>query len=99
MYSVPFWYNDIQADEGTVVGIHISGDSGGEWSLRRQMSRWTIEESPCEGRGIIGLTEDTAWRFFTRSLPVESFKDKIQFSEESELLKRFLKVRAIMIND
>ena len=99
MYSVPFWYRDVQADDGTIIKIQITGDSGGEWSLTCLESQWVLEETSSESSNTIQLTEDVAWRFFTRSQPVESFRGKIQFSEDLELLRHFYQVRAIMIND
>ncbi len=99
MYSVPFWYRDVQAIDGTIIKIQITGESGGEWCLRRKESSWSLEELSSESSNTIQLHEDVAWRFFTRSLPVESFKDQIQFSNDSELLQSFYNVRAIMMND
>lgn len=99
MYSVPFWYKSVQADEGTAISIEISGDSGSHWLLSRQNSKWLIEEISAASPNVVSLTEDTAWRFFTRSLPVESFRDKIRLKGNLELLRHFFNVRAIMVND
>lgn len=99
MYSVPFWYESVRAEEGTTISIVITGDSGGRWLLSRQNSQWMIEESAEKSLNSISISEDTAWRFFTRSLPVESLKNKIQLNGDQELLRNFHNVRAIMIND
>jgi len=99
MYSLPFWYESIHAEEGTSMSIEILGDSGGLWILSREGSRWIIAKSSQESSNRISFTEDTAWRFFTRSLPVNSFLDKFQFTGDRELFDNFFNVRAIMIND
>ncbi|RDG33406.1 hypothetical protein DV872_04960 [Oceanispirochaeta sp. M1] len=99
MYSIPFWYRDIDAPDGCSLDINIKGESGGSWSLQRINSEWILKEEITESDMYITLSEDTAWRFFTRSSSVESFRNKVEMSTENELLKNFMNVKAIMIND
>lgn len=99
MYSVPFWYRDIIADEGSSLNIEITGRSGGNWSLQRIKSDWILTEEIIKTDLRITMTDDTAWRFFTRSNPLESFRNKVEMSIENDLLKNFMNVKAIMIND
>jgi Mycothiol maleylpyruvate isomerase N-terminal domain len=99
MYSTPFWYRDIEARDESSFNIEIIGESGGRWSLQRINSGWALNDKFTESELYITMREDTAWRFFTRSNPVESFRNKIEMSEDNELLRNFMNVKAIMIND
>ena len=49
--------------------------------------------------GIIELTDDTAWRFLTRSGPIEKIKNKINFLNDNEICRNFLNVKAILMKD
>ncbi len=101
IHAVPYWYSDQQADNGTRISIRINGESGGNWILIRQMDSWQLNEDDrsLNTQNVIELSEDIAWRFLTRSIPVIEAENKIKFSDDSELLRHFLKVRAIMIDD
>lgn len=99
MFSLPYWYRSVSAEEGETLNIEISGESGGNWFLTRHSSQWVLNEGPSDSNKKVSMSDDTAWRFFTRSNPLETFKDKIKTSENSTLLNHFMTVKAIMIND
>jgi hypothetical protein len=73
----------VDAPPGTRVELHVSGDAGGTWHLRRLADGWglVVNEEPAfdEGESApkddaaarITVPEDVAWRLFTKALPAD----------------------------
>jgi hypothetical protein len=98
--AIPYWYETIKARTGTRICIEITGDSGGKWVLEKSNDRWNLSVLVAETFDEkISLSEDTAWRFFMRSITKEEGAELIDFSSESELCKNFLDVKAILMRD
>jgi len=71
--ALPRTYEHVQAGDGTLVLLTISGPSGGRWSLLKERLRWTLYagvEGEADAEAI--LPQDVAWRMFTRGLDRES---------------------------
>lgn len=98
--ATPFWYSDLAAAEGTAISLLVTGLSGGEWTLRRAAAEWELLPG-LDGAAAerIELSDDTAWRFLTRSISKAEAAKRIRFSSSSPLCRRFLSVKAIMIDD
>ena len=98
--AVPYWYEHIQAPEGTAIVIEISGESGGEWLLAKESNAWHLYRAENEtGDAHILLSDDIAWRFLTRTISAEDAGSRIRFSGKSNLCKNFLNVKAIMMKN
>ena len=67
--ALPHTFRAVDALDGILVGLKITGESGGQWSLRRENGSWVlyvgISQEP-DAEVIIG--EDIAWRIFTKGL-------------------------------
>jgi uncharacterized protein (TIGR03083 family) len=67
--ALPYTYRDVEAIEGTLVALTISGESGGRWFLRREGSRWHLYlDVAGEPDAGANLDQDLAWRLFTRGI-------------------------------
>jgi uncharacterized protein (TIGR03083 family) len=67
--ALPHTYRDIDADEGTIVAMTISGGSGGRWFILRERGQWSlyldVEQEP---QAEVVIDEDLAWRLFTKGV-------------------------------
>jgi hypothetical protein len=109
--AAPFWYRDIPASVGETVRIEIQGDSGGMWTLCREQEQWCLRDGPPDERRLtdgadarepgatatVTLSEDTAWRFLTRTMSASTAEPLIRFGGNDELSRPFLNVMAIMV--
>jgi hypothetical protein len=69
MRALPFTFQDVDAPEGTMIGVRIVGDAGGDWFVVRSEHKWTQvtdAAEPATARMII--TQDSAWKLFTKRL-------------------------------
>lgn len=97
--AVPYWYADLAAPEGSSVDIHVEGESGGRWQLRRLSQRWRISQNSGETKPAASVTmsQDTAWRFLTRTIPARQAERLMTFWGDETLSRHFLQVIAVMI--
>jgi uncharacterized protein (TIGR03083 family) len=67
--ALPHTFRDVNAPEGTVMTLTLSGESGGQWHLLRKAGSWNLyREVDREPDAEMVLDEDVAWRLFTRGL-------------------------------
>ena len=71
--ALPHNFRHTSAPEGTVVRLQISGDAGGNWFLVRTARAWVLTlESESQPVAEVTLSQDTAWRMFTKGLAPET---------------------------
>lgn len=67
--SLPLTFRDAEAQEGTVVSIQITGESGGTWNLVQKGVKWELNgDSNSDARVTVKLGHEVAWRLFTKGL-------------------------------
>lgn len=67
--AFPHTYRDVEAKDGVVIALTISGDSGGRWLLRRENGAWRLY---VDGAGKADaetiIDQEIAWRLFTKGI-------------------------------
>jgi uncharacterized protein (TIGR03083 family) len=67
--ALPHTYRNVDASDGTVVALTISGDSGGRWLLQRENGAWQLYVDgthPADTETIID--QEIAWRLFCKGI-------------------------------
>jgi hypothetical protein len=78
MKALPFTYMDIQAEENTLIVVHIKGNCGGHWFLYRNQHKWELSEGERgQVKAEITIADSIAWKLFTNSIR----KDKNSYLE------------------
>jgi uncharacterized protein (TIGR03083 family) len=79
MRAMPYAYRQIEAAAGVSVAVSITGDAGGEWSLVREQEEWRLFYGLSAGAAAqVTLSQDTAWRLFTKGLSQEQARQRVQ---------------------
>lgn len=82
---------------GTVVGLTITGEAGGEWVAVKHGGHWRIGPGPAaEPAASVTLDQDTAWRLFTRGLSPEQARARATLSGDPALGLRVLNTVSIL---
>lgn len=69
VHALPHTFRNTEAVEGVTVHLRISGDAGGDWSIRRESARWRLYVgAPQRPSARVTMGQDLAWRLFTRGL-------------------------------
>lgn len=70
MRGLPHTYRNVAADEEAVIKIIVSGNSGGNWLLRKKHNKWALEdEQEAQPKATITLKPEVAWKLFTKGIP------------------------------
>jgi uncharacterized protein (TIGR03083 family) len=97
MRALPHAYRNVQAPAGTLVKITIAGEAGGEWCLRRKESRWELLLDIREtSAATIQLSQDVAWKLFTKGMDKRSAESKMRFEGNKELGRAVLDMICIV---
>jgi hypothetical protein len=67
--ALPRAYAGVEAPEGALVSVKITGPAGREWFVHREGDGWALRvEADRAPAAQIALPQDVAWRAFTRGL-------------------------------
>jgi uncharacterized protein (TIGR03083 family) len=100
--ALPYTFRHAVAPAGTVVRFEISGEAGGVWFLHRgeQSSLeqgWTLVlQSHTEPAAEVILSEDTAWRLFTKGLDREKARARAVIRGDPGLVSPVFATTAII---
>lgn len=67
--ALPRTYAEVDSEDGTLIALKITGDSGGKWSLLRENHRWNLYvEADKAADAELVIDQDLAWRLFTKGV-------------------------------
>jgi uncharacterized protein (TIGR03083 family) len=90
-------FRDIQAPTGTTVLFHVDGPSGGDWTVIRKATGWSLRVGvPDRPSGSVAMDEDTAWRMFVRALPRPGIDARSRFTGDPGLTSQILEAFALV---
>jgi len=72
--ALPVTYRDVDAEDGTSVGLEIEGTAGGEWLVLCDGGAWKLYEgTDPNANARVRIDQERAWRVFTKTCdPYES---------------------------
>ena len=96
-HALPRALRTIDAPEGTTVTITISGQSGGQWSARRERGSWKFYEGVVEQpEAEVIIEEDDAWRLFTRGLSSKEALERSTLAGDKRLAMKVFDMVSII---
>jgi uncharacterized protein (TIGR03083 family) len=67
--ALPRTYAEVDAEDGTLIALKITGDSGGKWFLLREKDGWNLYvEAGKAADAELVIDQDLAWRLFTKGV-------------------------------
>lgn len=67
--ALPRTYAQVDAKDGTLIALTITGDSGGKWFLLRARDHWNLYiEATQAADAELMIDQDLAWRLFTKGV-------------------------------
>jgi hypothetical protein len=97
MMALPYTYREIEADEGTVVAITVTGDIGGAWYLTRHTGKWILSKDAApKSTAAISIDADTAWKLFSKSLRPVQIMNKVTITGNQKLGEAALNMVSVM---
>lgn len=96
MMALPHTYQHIQAQDGTIISITVTGEAGGVWKIRREHSVWKFSDDLGEIATTVELDPDTSWKLFTKAIQKEEAVDRVKISGDQKLGKPIFKMLSVM---
>lgn len=95
--GVPHGFADVEAADGTLVALRITGDAGGEWSLVRSDGAWRlVQPLDADAAASVELDQDAAWRLFTKALTPAGARESAIISGDARLAEQVLRTVSII---
>lgn len=97
MRALPFTYRTVDAEVGRSLGIEVSGDAGGVWTLVKEAEGWRLfsgSEEPTAARVI--MDQETAWKLFSKGLSNDQARRSIRVEGDPRLGQPALGALAVM---
>jgi uncharacterized protein (TIGR03083 family) len=97
MRALPFCYRQVDAREGATVAVHVKGEAGGSWYLRREGAEWVLAaDSEVRPDAEASIPEEAAWKLFTKGLSPEAAEKYLARAGDPGLTAQLTKVLAII---
>jgi uncharacterized protein (TIGR03083 family) len=95
--GLPHLYRDVDAPDGTLLVLEISGECGGRWFLRKGPSGWGfVKPSDEKPASRVTIPQELAWRVFTKGIDPESARAQIAVEGNRDLGEKVLQLTAIV---
>ncbi|MFO0799438.1 MAG: maleylpyruvate isomerase N-terminal domain-containing protein [Gemmataceae bacterium] len=67
MRALRFTFRAVEADQGSVVMMAVTGEAGGYWYVERQKDGWEqTADAPRSPSATVTMDQDTAWKLVTK---------------------------------
>jgi|ERR1041384_532338 uncharacterized protein (TIGR03083 family) len=95
--ALPHTYSTVEAKDGTLVALTITGDSGGQWFLLRENTEWSLYiEATRAADAEVVLDQDIAWRLFTKGIRKNEVLSKVTLVGDQALATRALDMVSVI---
>ena len=96
--GLPHAYRDTPAADGEAVTLHVSGPSGGTWTLARGTNGWLLQAGePAASSTQVRMSDDTAWKLLFNALTESEIKASLVIDGRADLAAPLLKARSIVV--
>jgi uncharacterized protein (TIGR03083 family) len=95
--ALPRAYAETAAPQGAAATFHVTGEAGDAWTLIREEAGWRLfAGSAAAPAAVVTMSDDTAWRLFTKGLQTEQARARVTIDGERTLGEPALRALAIM---
>jgi uncharacterized protein (TIGR03083 family) len=97
MRGLPHTYRHTSAPHGTTVRVVVDTQIGGNWCVVRAEDRWQLAAiPPGDVHASVVLPPDTAWKLFTKGIPLEKALGQVRIAGDDTLARVALSLVAVM---
>ncbi|MBC7935717.1 MAG: maleylpyruvate isomerase N-terminal domain-containing protein [Rhizobacter sp.] len=97
MQALPYTYRNVEAANGTIVSVTVTGKAGGKWYIINNGKGWElikkIKQSPA---AIVRIDAYDAWQVFSKGITPLEAESRVKISGDAGLAKVALGMIAVM---
>jgi len=95
--ALPRTYRDLQAKEGTLVALTVTGEAGGSWFIFREQDGWNLYLDAADAPTAESvIDEETAWRLFTKGVAKDEARERATIVGEATLALKALDMVSVI---
>lgn len=95
--GLPHAFRSLDAADGTLLAIEISGNCGGQWHLLRHQATWMLTAEPPQAPAVrVVIPQEIAWRVFTKGIDRGAALQQIAIEGDRRLGEHVLSLTAIV---
>jgi uncharacterized protein (TIGR03083 family) len=95
--GLPYLYRDVDAHDGALLVLEISGECGGRWFLRKELLGWRfVKPSVEKPASRVTIPQELAWRVFTKGIDRDSARALVAVEGNRDLGEKVLQLTAIV---
>lgn len=96
--ALPSAYRTTDAPEGTAIGVEVTGEAGGAWSLIREGDAWRLFRGRADRAAArITMEPDPAWRLLYNALPPAQARRHMRIEGDASLVAPLVSARSVMV--
>ena len=95
MRALPHTYRDVKAENGTVVSLIVTGETGGKWSIIKESTEWKFTDASF-ATATVELDPSDSWKLLTKGLSKTEAEKRVRISGDQMLGKKALDMISIM---
>lgn len=97
LLALPGALCEIPASVGSQATLTIRGPAGGAWTVYREAHAWSVAGSPdAEPVATLAIDQDDAWRLFTRGLPPDAVRPRVESSGDPAAVEAMLRMVTVL---
>jgi hypothetical protein len=95
--ALPHTYRKVDANDGALVALTISGDSGGRWLLKRESRAWQLYvDGATKPDAQLVIDQEIAWRLFTKGISKDKALAGAKLSGDHLLASKALEMISVI---
>ncbi len=96
--GLPHAFRDAPAEPGETIAIHVSGDSGGDWTLTREPQQWTMWSGAAPSPTVrVRMDDQAAWKLLFNALSASDAERAVHIDGRTELGRELLRARSVVV--
>jgi uncharacterized protein (TIGR03083 family) len=97
MRALPHTYQAVPAQPGQSILFAIEGESGDDWTLRRETQGWRLFTGRAEASAArVGLDQETAWKLLSKGLSPDAAQRQVRIEGDRKLGEPIFGALAVM---
>lgn len=95
MQALPYTFRHTHAAENSIVSVCVTGNTGGEWGIRRQNEQWSFTNSGSADARVI-IDPETAWQLFSKGITPNEATARVTIEGNERLALQVLQMVSVM---